>query len=576
MRYSRHFGGTLHDNPSEAETAGYRLLLRGGFIHPLAAGIFHYLPLGWRVKAKIEGILREEMHAIGGEELLMPVVQPADIWRRSGRWEQIGAEMGRLQDRAGRDLALAMTHEEAVTHLAAAEIRSYRDLPRLVYHIQTKWRDDPRPRAGLIRVREFTMLDSYSLDSSAEGMAAQYQAHWDAYERIFERCGLPAVAVGADTGMMGGKTAHEFMYLSSVGEDTLLMCTACEYRANRQVARFRKPAAAQEEPLPIEEVTTTGVETIEDLAAFLNIPPGRTAKAVFFMAVPAEGGEDTREQLVFAVIRGDLEVNETKLANAVRAGVLRPAREEEIRACGAVPGYASPIGIDGARIVVDDSVAVSPNLVSGANREGYHLRNVNCGRDYKPEITADIAAARDGDPCPECWAAMRARRGVEIGNIFQLGTRYSESMACRFRDAEGRRLPVWMGSYGIGVGRLLACIAEEHHDDLGLTWPLSVAPFQVALVGLGCAAESERAYRTLREAGWEVFYDDRNERAGVKFMDADLMGFPLRLTVSERSLRGGGVEFKLRTSDKKRIVAWEELAAEVRRVLDAQAEEGRK
>lgn len=575
MRYSHHFGGTLHENPSEAETAGYRLLLRGGFIRPLAAGIFHYLPLGWRVKAKIEGILREEMHAIGGEELLMPVVQPAEIWRRSGRWEQIGAEMGRLQDRAGRDLALAMTHEEAVTHLAAAEIRSYRDLPRLVYHIQTKWRDDPRPRAGLIRVREFTMLDSYSLDSSAEGMAVQYQAHWDAYERIFERCGLPAVAVGADTGMMGGKTAHEFMYPSDVGEDTILMCTACEYRANRQVARFRKPAAAREEPLPIEEVATPGVESIEDLAPFLDIPPGRTAKAVFFMAVPPEGGEDDREQLVFAVIRGDLEVNETKLANAVRAGALRPAREEEIRACGAVPGYASPIGIDGARIVVDDSVAVSPNLVAGANREGYHLRNVNCGRDYQPDITADIAAARDGDPCPECWAAMRARRGVEIANIFQLGTRYSESMACRFRDAEGRSFPVWMGSYGIGVGRLLACIAEEHHDDLGLIWPLSVAPYQVALVGLGCAEESERAYRTLREAGWEVFYDDRNERAGVKFMDADLMGFPLRLTVSERSLRGGGVEFKLRTSDTKRIVAWEELAAEVRRVLDAQAEVGK-
>ena len=576
MRYSHHFGGTLHDNPSEAETAGYRLLLRGGFIRPLAAGIFHYLPLGWRVKAKIEAILREEMHAIGGEELLMPVVQPAEIWRRSGRWEQIGAEMGRLQDRVGRNLALAMTHEEAVTHLAAAEIRSYRDLPRLVYHIQTKWRDDPRPRAGLIRVREFAMLDSYSLDSSAEGMAAQYQAHWGAYERIFERCGLPAVAVGADSGMMGGKTAHEFMYLSSVGEDTLLMCTACEYRANRQVARFRKPAAAQEEPLPIEEVATPGVESIEDLAAFLNIPSGRTAKAVFFMAVPPEGGEDACEQLVFAVIRGDLEVNETKLANAVRAGVLRPAREEEIRACGAVPGYASPIGIDGARIVVDDSVAVSPNLVAGANREGYHLRNVNCGRDYQADITADIAAARDGDPCPECWAAMRARRGVEIGNIFQLGTRYSESMACRFRDAEGRSLPVWMGSYGIGVGRLLACIAEEHHDDLGLTWPLSVAPFQVALVGLGCEEESERAYRMLQEAGWEVFYDDRNERAGVKFMDADLMGFPLRLTVSERSLRGGGVEFKLRTSDKKQIVAWEKLAAEVRRVLDAQAKAGKK
>ncbi len=570
MRFSQHFGGTLHEDPSDAETAGYRLLLRAGFIRPLAAGIFSYLPLGFRVKAKIERILRQEMESIGGEELLMPVVHPAEIWKRTGRWQQIGAEMGRMRDRAGRDLVLAMTHEEVVSSLAASEIRSYRDLPRLVYHIQTKWRDDPRPRAGLIRVREFTMLDSYSLDVSAEGMEAQYRANSEAYHRIFRRCGLPAIAVGADTGMMGGKTAHEFMYLTDIGEDTILLCAACDYRANRQAARFRKSAAAQETPLTVEEVPTPGITSIEDLTAFLKVPAARTAKAVFFVAAVAEQ-EGTRERLVFSVVRGDLEVNETKLANAVRAVELRPARDEEIRASKAVPGFASPIGVSQAIVVVDDSIAASPNLIAGANREGYHLRNVNCGRDYQPDIVADIAAARDGDACPECGAEMRARRGVEVGNIFQLGTRYSEPMECRYLDREGRQQPVWMGSYGIGVGRLIGCIAEEHHDEMGLIWPISIAPFPIALVGLGCAEESERAYRALQDAGWEVFFDDRNERAGKKFMDADLMGFPLRLTVSERSIREGGVELKRRTSPEKRIVPWEGLAGEVQREIESPA-----
>jgi prolyl-tRNA synthetase len=566
MRLSRHFGSTLHENPSDAESAGHRLLLRAGYVRPLAAGIYSYLPLGLRVKAKIERILRGEMEAIGGEELLMPVVQPADLWKRSGRWRQIGAEMGRMRDRTGRDLALAMTHEEAATFLAAAEIRSHRDLPRLIYHIQTKWRDDPRPRAGLIRVREFTMLDSYSLDASPEGMEAQYRAHIEAYSNIFRRCGLPAAAVQADSGMMGGKTAHEFMYFSDIGEDTILLCAACGYRANRQAARFRKPPAAAEKALPVEEVATPGIASIEDLAAFLKIPAARTAKAVFFTAALPEG-EETVERLVFAVVRGDLEVNETKLANAVRAVEMRPARGEEIRAAGAVPGFASPIGVSGALVVADDSIAASPNLTAGANREGFHLRHVNCGRDFQPGLTADIAAARDGDACPECGAAMSARRGVEIANIFQLGTRYSEPMDCRYLDGDGRRLPVWMGSYGIGVGRLIGCIAEEHHDEMGLAWPRSVSPFDISLVGLGCADEAERAYRLLQEEGWEVLFDDRNERAGVKFMDADLMGFPLRATVSDRSLRGGGVELKRRTADGKRVVSWEQLAAEVRREI---------
>jgi len=567
MRFSECFGNTLREDPSEADTASARLLLRGAFVRPLASGIFSFLPLGFRVKTKIERILREEMESIGGQELLMQVVHPAEIWKRSGRWQRIGAEMGRLQDRAGRDLVLAMTHEEVVATLAASEIRSYRDLPRLIFHIQTKWRDDPRPRAGLIRVREFTMLDSYSLDSSPSGMETQYQAHAEAYLRIFRRCGLPVETVDSDAGMMGGKAAQEFMYLTPVGEDTLLICSACGYRANRQAARFRKPAADVEDPKPVEKVATPGVTSIEELASFLHLPPARMAKAVFHVATVMDGN-DRREQFVFSIVRGDMEVNETKLANTIGALDLRPAREEEIRATGAVPGYASPIGVEGAKIIADDSIPSSPNLVAGANLEGFHLLNVNYGRDFQAGTVANIALAGEGGACPSCGAPMGMRRGVEVGNIFQLGTRYSEPMECRYLDREGRAQPVWMGSYGIGVGRLMACIAEEHHDEFGLIWPISIAPYDVALIGLGCKDESEEVYRTLCDAGIEVFYDDRNERAGVMFTDADLMGFPLRLTVSARSIQQGGVEYKRRDLPEKRILPRETLAGEIRKEMD--------
>jgi prolyl-tRNA synthetase len=573
MRFSQLFGHTLHEDPSGADTPGYRLLLRAGFIRPLSAGIFSLLPLGYRVKAKLEAILREEMQAIGGQEILMPVVQPAEIWKRTGRWEQIGVEMGRLKDRAGRDLALAMTHEEAVASLAAGEIRSYRDLPRLVYHLQTKWRDDPRPRAGLIRVREFTMLDSYSLDESQAGLETQYRAQEEAYQRIFRRCGLPVIEVGADPGMMGGQTTHEYMYLSPVGEDTILLCPSCPYRANRQVARMRKPAAAKEIALPLEEVATPGAATIEALAGFLRIPPARTAKSVLMMARTVQE-DGLRDQFVFGVIRGDLEVNETKLANAAGAVALRPATAEEIRAAGAVPGFASPVGARNAFIVADDSVATSPNLVAGANREGFHLRNVNLGRDYAPDRIADIAAAGEGDACPDCAALLQARRGVEVANIFQLGTRYSLPMGVRFLARDGSEQPVVMGSYGIGVGRLMACIAEEHHDEQGLVWPASVAPYAVHIVALGCADQAEEIQRRLAQAGIESLYDDRNERAGVQFADADLIGAPIRITVSDRSIRQGGVEVKLRNGQEKRILPLESVEQEILREWRSVADSG--
>jgi len=578
MRMSKMFCTTLREDPSEAEIPSHKLLLRAGFIRQLGAGIFSYLPLARRAMDRIETIMREEINAIGGQEVTMPVVHPADIWQETGRWSQVGAEMARFKDRTDHDMVLAMTHEEVVADLARRDIQSYRQLPQLIYHIQTKFRDDPRPRAGLIRVREFTMLDSYSLDRDWKGLDAQYQAHYDAYFRIFHRCGLPVKAVGSDTGMMGGMAAHEYMYLTPVGEDTLMFCDSCDYAANRQVAKFQKPTPPDEDPLPLEKVATPDVTTITDLAAFLDIPASRTAKAVFYTA---EFTEDQPPLLIFAILRGDMAINETKLVNAVASGGrgtitnLRPAQDAEIEAIGAVPGYASPIGIDheNVLVVVDDLLIQTPNLVAGANQAGYHLRNTNIGRDYEADIVADIALAEEGAPCPNCNGSLQASRGVEVGNIFKLGTRYTESLDATFLDEEGSSQPIIMGSYGIGVGRLLACVAEAYHDDYGLIWPVSIAPYPVHLVVLPSkdgSAESagEALYQALLDAGLEPLYDDRDERAGVKFNDADLIGIPLRITVSSRSLQNGGYEFKRRDEKERQIVAKEDSMPVISRIID--------
>jgi len=573
MRMSKLFSQTLREAPSDAEVASHQLLLRAGFIRPLAAGIFSYLPFARRSLTKIENILRDEINSIGGQEITMPVIHPAEIWQETKRWYQIGSEMGRFKDKNDRDMALAMTHEEVIADLVRKEIHSYRQLPMLLYHIQTKWRDDPRPRAGLIRVREFTMKDSYSLDADWEGLDKQYKAHYQVYFNIFHRCDLPVIAVKSDVGMMGGKLAHEYMYLTPIGEDTLLLCDNCGYSANRQIARFEKPKSSQEEPLPLEKVATPETKTIEGLANFLGVKKSQTAKAVFMMASIPEG-EETIDRFVFAVVRGDMEVNETKLANAVKAKNLRPATEEEIIAVGATPGYASPIGIKGALVVVDDMIPEAPNLVAGANEEGYHLRNVNFPRDYQADIVTDLVAAQEGDACPECGSSLRSVRGVEVGNIFKLGTRYSDALGCYYLDKNGEEKPVIMGSYGIGSGRLLACIAEEHHDDMGLIWPITVAPYQVhlvALLGRGNPETHQAAdnlYAELVSAGVEVLYDDREESPGVKFNDADLIGLPIRLTVSERSLKQGGVEYKRRDQAEKSILPRNETLARVKAEMD--------
>ena len=565
MRMSRMFSKTLREAPNGADTKGYEYLLRAGYIRQMGAGIFSLLPLGFRATEKIKGIIRSEMEAIGAEEMEMPVVNPADIWKETGRYYSIDKEMSRFKDRNNRDMVLAMTHEEAVTDIARGEIDSYKRLPLLVYQMQTKWRDDPRPRAGLIRVREFTMLDSYSFDKDAAGLDKVYRDHYRAYFRIFSRCALPSIAVGADSGMMGGKISHEYMYLSPIGEDTIIYCPECGYTANRQIAKFQKEFFP-EEMKPIEKKATPEAKTIEALAEYLGIDPRKTAKCVFMVGsfINDKNGEE-EDKLIVALVRGDLEVEESKLSNAARANALRPAHEEEIMACGMVPGYASPIGAKGDFIcIVDETVAKSNNLVAGANEAGFHYLNTNYGRDYEG-IVADIASARDGFACPVCGKPLKASKGVEIGNIFQLGTRYSESMNCTYQDENGKQVPVVMGSYGIGVGRLLACIAEEYNDESGLKLPVSVAPYQVHLVSLVKETEvADKLYEELQKAGIEVLYDDRKETAGVKFADADLIGIPLRITLGNRSLKEGKVEVKIRETGETTSFLLEDIADEIK------------
>lgn len=515
---------------------------------------------------KIKNILREEMDAIGGVEISMPVVHPAEIWKKTGRYDDIDESLVRFSDRAKRDMVLAMTHEEVVSWLAKTDISTYKQLPKLVYQIQTKFRDEARPRAGLIRVREFEMKDSYSLDTSWEGLEKQYYAHYDAYFRMFIRAGLPVIAIESDVGMMGGKVAHEYMYITEVGEDTIFICESTGYMANKEVANVKKVYPEPSEQLPLEKKHTPGTKTIEEVANFLGLTPKNCGKVVFF-----SGLIDGEEKVIMAVVRGDMEVNPIKLQKICKSKYLFPAEEAQIRSVGSVPGYATPAGIDRSKtvVVVDDLVAKTNNLVLGANEEDHHFVNVCYGRDYEADHVADIIAAYDGALAPNAKSdsdALRSVRGVEVGNIFQLGTKYSEGLEANFTDSDGKGKPIIMGSYGIGVGRLLACVAEEYNDDNGLIMPISVAPYEVILLGLLDNEEvteaAEKLYADLKEAGLDVLYDDRGSkvaRAGEKFNDADLIGIPIRIMISKRSLKNGGVELKLRSAAEKEIIQLDQI-----------------
>jgi prolyl-tRNA synthetase len=550
MRLSELFFATLRDDPADAEMVSHRLLLRAGYVRPLGSGLYSLLPLGFKVTKRVEQVIREEMDAIGCQEMEMPVVHPAEVWKESGRYFKIGPELVRFKDRGERDMVLAMTHEEVIAILLRDLVQSYRQLPVQLYHFQTKFRDEPRSRGGLIRVREFVMKDAYSCDLDQAGLDRSYELYRGAYVRIFERLGLDAIMVRSDVGIMGGTGAHEFMVVNEFGEDTLVLCDSCGYADNQQIAEVQKPSPAPEEALPMEDVETPDATTIDALATFLGVPTSKTAKATFFVA--GDG------RFVTAIVRGDYDVNETKLVNAIKAvGGLRPAQVEEIKARGMEAGYGSPLGAKDALVVVDELVTRSPNLVAGANRVGWHVRNVNVPRDYAPDLVTDITNARAGDACVRCGAPVKLRRGIEVGNIFKLGTDFTNAFGSLYLGEDGERHPIVMGSYGIGLGRNVACIVEAHHDAKGIAWPDEVAPYPAHLVAIGANRDetvmttAERLHALAAENGREILYDDRDESPGVKLTDAELLGMPWILTVSPRSLAAGGVEVTRRATGER-------------------------
>lgn len=551
---SQQFGKTLREAPAEAEHDSHRLLLRAGLVQQIAAGIYTYMPLGWRVLRKIDQVVREEMDSAGGQEILMPAMSPADLWNESGRIDKYGPSLFTLLDRRERQLVLGPTHEEVVVDLFRRNVQSYKELPQLLYQIQTKFRDETRPRMGLVRGREFGMMDLYSFHADTADLDRVYDDMYSAYERIYARCGVPAVAVLADSGAIGGKDSQEFMLITDIGEDELLFCPGCGYAANTERAEFRKPALSPEDELPLEDIYTPDQKTIEDLAKFLNVPVERTLKAVFYMA---------DDEPVFVAIRGDLEVNEVKLANALKALGVRLMTDDEVRKYGLVAGSASPVGVTNLRIVADDSVLNSHNLVGGANRPDYHLRNVNYGQSWQADIVADVSLARPGDACTRCGTTLEQKRGIEMGHIFKLGTVYSEKMGAKFLDASGHEQAAIMGCYGIGTSRLLQCVIEANHDERGIVWPKSLSPYDVHVVGLGLdrpevGAKAEALYAALQSKGLEVLFDDRPDAtAGVKFNDADLLGLPVRVTVSPRSLEKDAVEVKRRSGSDVELVPYD-------------------
>ena len=564
MRFSKLFGKTLRQVPVEAESISHQLLLRAGMIAQEAAGIYSYLPMGWRVLKKIENLIREEMDKAGGQEMMLPVLQPLELWQQSGRDVSFGKSLFTLTDRKERGLALGPTHEEVVADLAHRYVQSYRDLPLLPYQIQTKLRDEPRPRGGLLRVREFIMKDLYSLDADEAGLDESYQKMCRAYKNIYARLSLPALMVEADSGAIGGKDSHEFMILTEDGEDEVIHCSKCGYAANAEKAQFMKTRTNAESLLPLEEIATPATKTIEEVAGFLGVPSSQTLKAVFYYA----NGE-----FIFVVIRGDLEVNETKLRNNLKCSDLRLATEEEVGEAGLVAGFASPVDLKGIKVVADDSITLGSNFVVGANKPGYHLRNANFPRDFQVDLTADIALARSGYSCPKCSNELSYIRSIEVGHVFKLGTFISERFGASFLDNDGKSRPIVMGSYGIGLGRLLAAIVEQSHDDKGIIWPLSVAPYQVYLCPLhldksAVLPTAERIYQELQKEGIEVLFDDRDESPGVKFNDADLLGIPLRLTLSPRTLQSQSVEAKWRTEKEAQLLPLDNLAVQVKKILD--------
>lgn len=563
MRSSQLFGKTLRQAPGDAENISHKLLTRAGFIQQIAAGIFSLQPLGNRSITKIRNIIREEMDRAGGQEINMPVIQPRDLWEESGRAETFVPPLATFEDRRERQMIIAPTHEETATAMARASITSYRDLPFTIYQIQTKFRDETRPRGGLLRVREFEMKDAYSFDADEEGLERSFQAMVAAYKRIFKRCGLDVVMVDADSGGIGGKDSNEFVLLAESGDDTILMSDESDYAANVEKAEFIKKEFPTGDLCEVEEFATPDIKTIEALAKLEGVSRSKTAKAVFYSV----DGE-----VVIVTIRGDYDVNETKLRNLLGGSVPRLATPEEVKAAGLVAGSASAVGLQGVKSIVDDSITMGSNYLAGANKAGFHLRNVNFPRDFKADILGDIAEAKKGYPSPDGKGKLIAKRGIELGHVFKLGNVYSSKMGARYTDEDGQQNDVLMGCYGIGIGRMLAAAVEAYHDDFGMVLPSAIAPYDIYLAGLNLedadiSGKAEMLYESLQDAGFDVLFDDRDAPPGVKFKDADLMGIPVRVVISSRSMGNGGVEVKARAEKESEIVSEPDVIEAVRKLL---------
>lgn len=552
MRVSKLYAPTLREVPAEAEVVSHQLMLRAGFMRKAAGGIYTYLPLAWRVLKKIERIVREEMDAKGSQELLMPIVQPAEIWQESGRWDVYGAEMFRLQDRHNRCFCLGPTHEEMVTTLIRGDVRSYRQLPLSVYQIQNKYRDERRPRFGLMRGREFIMKDAYSFDRDEAGLDKSYQDMYDAYTNIFTRCGLNFRPVEADSGAIGGSGSHEFMVIADSGEAEIVFCTSCDYAANVEKAELFPLEAQEEAMLTKEEVVTPDCKTIADVCAYLKLPVDHSVKAVAY---------NSEKGLILCFVRGDHEVNEIKVINTCGVIDLEMATEEQLAAAGTVGGYMGPVGIENKKVivVVDATVMKMHNVCCGANKEGYHFINVNPGRDFTPTYVADIRLIQEGDPCPHCGGEVSKARGIEVGQVFKLFTKYSSALKATYLDENGKEQPMVMGCYGVGVSRTMAAAIEQNYDDNGIIWPIEIAPYHVLVVPVNTkdeasAAKAEEIYMQLKKVDLETVIDDRNERPGVKFKDADLIGYPLRVVVGPKTLTEGKLEVKIRKTGEIRYL----------------------
>lgn len=565
MRVSRLVSRKHKEKPAEAQLASHIFLLRGGYSRPFANGIYGLLMPAKRIQQKIINIIREEMDKVDGQEIQMPIVLPRELWQESGRWDSVESELLRFKDRASHDMLLAMTHEEAVVALARTEVSSYKDFPFMLYQFQTKFRDEARSRGGLVRVREFIMKDAYSFHSSMADLDHYYDRCARAYHNIFRRCGIPeVVSIQSDTGMMGGKVAHEYQLLTDSGEDKVVMCEKCHTYANAEVAKGIYQAQP-EEILPMEQLETPNVKTIEELSVFTGLPETKMAKTVFYTT---EKGET-----FCVVVRGDVEVNECKLQKVVHATFVF-ATDEEVRKTGAVPGFACAVGLK-CRVFVDHSAANAYNLICGANKEGYHMKNFNISRDIPHAEVVDIATVKTGDICPKCGGKLLIKRGIEVGNIFKLGTRYTESMKMTYTDEKGQEQYPIMGCYGIGIGRLLASVCEARHDDFGPIWPLSIAPWQVQICAMKMDKPeifetAETLYDDLQKAGYEVLFDDRNLSAGVQFADADLTGIPLRLIVAPRALAQGMVEYKVRGTDEGGLIPLKDVVSFVQNWIETE------